>query len=1378
MRRDAPQEDGQAGPPTRARESSEGMDFGDSFLKEVLRAGPSSRLPVPGQRLGGPEGQRFHILQQMGQGGMGQVFRAQDATLQREVALKFLLPRKGFEELTLAEARAVARLDHENIVRIFDVAQWSPTPGHTQVPFLVMELLEGETLAGLLRRERPGLRRALEILEAIAAGLAHAHERGIVHRDLKPGNVFLTREGSVKLLDFGLSHLAEEPVRSALQLGGGTPAYMAPEQWRGEAQDARTDIWAAGVVLHELLTGEPPFQGASLAELSERVTSPEPAPPIRVRHPEVPRQVDALLATALAKEPARRFSSALELREEVRELRGRLFGAGCEGWRPTAEPQRRQVTLVSCQLAGLAGSGAPFDTEDLGELELAFHEACVEVIERHGGSVALSMGGEVLACFGWMQGREDDSERAVRAGLQLTRGLEEMLQRRLPHLVLAGLSVRSGVHTELMAVGARLQGEAPKVAAWLARWGSSGGVVISDGTWQLVRGSFLAEPLGSQVFEGLLGRVSMEAHQVLRERESASRFERAHVAERLSPLVGRERELGLLLECWAQARRGKGSFVLVNGEAGIGKSRLIEALCERMASESAHLIQVQCWSRFSARELHPIIEMLQKVVGSNLEDPPPLRLEKLEERLRRMGLSQEDTHLLGLLLALPVPEDSPVLQLTPERRKEKTFESLAHVLVHCPCEESPELLVIEDLHWADSTLLELLGFLLERMESARVLIVLSARPEFQPDWPRYVWFHRLVLERLSAGSATSLVREVARGRELPEETVQTLVEKTDGIPLFIEEMTRMVLEGGTAAPIPLTLHELLLARLDMLPSRQKALAQLGAVVGRAFCLHMLAAVSEREDAPLRRDLAGLMDAGLLQEQERYGMPGYQFRHALFQEVAYQSLSRRTRMHHHRRIARVLAEHLPQVVEGAPEVLAYYLTEAGEHAPAIDYWEKAGRLALERQDNAEAMSHLTRALELLPVLADAQLRLQRELELRMALGLSMLQVQRYDVPETERMFARVWELIPRVGEALPRLDLCFWGLFVYCFARSEYSQAKELAERLVDLGRRHGRLGLLNLGHRMNAVLLFCWGRLRESVQELECILGGPEPPLEEYRAIAVNYWIEPRTAALAHGAIVQVFLGQMDASRRWARDALELAERVGHPHTLALTQVCVAVACAIRGDVPEAMELAEKAMALSSERSFVMWHSWAALVRAWALSELGQPHEGLALMRQEFEHWRALGIRAGTPHTPYRLSLLAEVHLKLGQVREALAAVHEGLAWGAMTGDRDVAAELHRLRGECLRRLGRERDARYGFIRAITLAREQGAALFELLATVSLCHLLRDMGRPEAARRMLERACARFAAGGEWTDLQEARALLEELTTATVVPLKESAGSL
>ncbi|WPB76857.1 protein kinase [Archangium violaceum] len=1355
MSRDAPLEDGRTWPPTEAGGFSEASDSEDSFLKEVLQVEPSSRLPDLGEWLGGADGRRFQLLAPMGRGGMGQVFRAWDETLRREVALKFLLPRPGMEELALAEARAVARLDHENIVRIFDVAEWCRTPGQARVPFLVMECLEGEPLAGLMSRERPELRRTLELLEAIAAGLAHAHERGIVHRDLKPGNVFLTREDTVKLLDFGLSHLAVEPVRSALQPAGGTPAYMAPEQWRGEPQDARTDLWAVGVVLYELLTGELPFQGATLAELRERVTSARPAPSVRTRHPEIPRQVEALLSTLLAKEPARRFSSALELREELHELRGRLFGTGREVPDGAAGPQWRQVSLVSCQLSGLAEGGAPLDAEELGELELAFHEACVELIERHGGTVVLSMGGEVLACFGWVQGREDDSERAVRAGLQLIHGLPDALRHRRPHLSLSRMSVRGGVHTEWMAVGARLQGEAPKVAAWLAERAGPGGLAVSERTWTLVRHSFLGEPLGPQSFTGLSGSVPLAAHRVSCEREVGSRFARTRMAGRLSPLVGRERELGELLSLWARAQRGQGAFVLVSGEAGIGKSRLIEALCER-AAPPLQLIRMQCWSRFSTQALHPVIELLQTLVAAGPEQPPSEHLRQLEA----WGHAQEDTHLLASLLALPLPEDSPVLQLTPERRREKTLEALVHLLLHRSCDDAPVLLVLEDLHWADSNLLAFLGLLLERGARARLLVVLSARPEFQPDWSPHDGLHRLVLERLPAGLAAALVREVAQGHGLTEEAVQTLVEKTDGIPLFIEEMTRMVLEGGAAASIPLSLNELLLARLDLLPSRQRSLAQVGAVMGREFSYALLSAVAERDEARSKRELAGLMEAGLLRQREGAEGPMYEFRHVLLQEAAYQSLSRSARRRLHGRIARVLAERFPALVEARPEALAYHLTEAGAHAAAIEPWLWAGALALRREASPEALGHVTRALALWQGLPEAEQRPHEELRLRLLQGAAMVGVQGLSSPAGAEVYARVRELILQVGEALPRWEWHFWVPLSFHFARGEFQQVQELADRLVDLGQRHENRGMELMGRRMGASVLFSSGRPREAMAELTRVLARSELPLEELRRQAMFMGVELRVAAWAHGSVGHAVLGQMEESRRWGREALALAGRVGHPHTTAFMRVYVSLAHVLRGEAPEALAMAEQAMALSSERSFLVWLVWASVVKGWAVAELGRLQEGLAMLRKALDRWRTMGIRAGIP---FNLSMLASILLKQGRFREALVAVEQGLLHGAELGEHITDARLHQLRGECLRRLGREADARRCFLSALAVAREQGAGLFELRAMVSLCRQQRDLGRTRAARRLLSRAITRFESGGDSAYLQEARALLDEL---------------
>jgi predicted ATPase/class 3 adenylate cyclase len=1285
---------------------------------------------------------------------MGRVFRARDEKLQREVALKFLFPRPGFEQQTLEEARSVARLDQENIVRIFDVAEWSRAPGAARVPFLVMECLEGESLAALLKREHLGVRRALEILRAITTGLAHAHARHIVHRDLKPGNVFLTRQGTVKLVDFGLSHLASGPASSTRQPTWGTPGYMAPEQWRGEAQDARTDLWAAGVVLYEMLTGRLPFTGFTREELRAQVTSAAPVPSVRAHHPEIPPEVEVLLATALAKAPTRRFASALELREEVRELEARLGPEAVE--ETPVLPQRRRMTLIACRLRVPQGAEARLDSEDLGELQAAFHQACGEVIQQHGGSLLPFVGSGVLACFGHPQAREDDPERAVHAGLHLVDSLPELLRRKLPRLPVV-LAVSVGIHTDEVVLregalapwsqGPLLQGDAPNLTEWLAREAGPGEVVVGATAWRRVHGAFETALLGARTFEGGLGSKGLELHRVLRERKAASRFEQALAVGGLTPLVGRQRELGWLLERWEQACQERGALVLVSGEAGIGKSRLIQELCEQVPPGVGLLLRTQCWSRFSTRALHPMVAVLQGTLHSTLKEPPSRWIRELEARREEFGLSSEEVHLVGLLLELPIPTDSPVLQLTPERRKEKSLALLVQflmLLTRCSC---PVLLVVEDVHWADSILLEWLGLLIEHVERGRCLVVLSARPEFRPDWPPRHGFHRLALERLPEGLAAVLVKQSARGRELPEETVQQLVAKTDGIPLFIEEMTRMVLEGGEAASIPVTLHELLLARLDLLPSRQKALAQLCAVVGRDFSWALLVTLSERKDAGLRRELAGLVEAGLLQAREGPEGPGFQFRHALLQDAAYQSLPRGLRRQHHQRITQVLVERFPEVVAARPEVLAHHSKEAGAYEAAIRYGTRAGVLALQRWALREAVGHLSRALDLLRGLPDASQHAQEELRILTALRMPLVALQSYRSLEVERLFTRMCELLPGVEESLPQLKQSYGGAISYFYIRGQFPQAYALAMELLRLGERHQDPETLSLAHRFMAANLLTRGRLREAREHGD-------------RAVELaSSFAELRLSAHGLEGFLHATLGEPEVARRHCQEALDLAHRIGPSSYITLSSLThyVAGAYQLLRQSEGLLELLTQAKTLGSARFFWLLQTWSMGLQGWVMAELGKPREGLALVLRALEALRVQGIEIARLRF---MGLLAELHLTLGEVEAGLAVVREALDLVERTGERFYEAELHRVDGELLWAAGSADEARSRFLRALQVAREQGAGLFELRAMVSLCRLLGHLGRPAVARRLLGRACARFETGGDSRDLREARALL------------------
>jgi serine/threonine protein kinase/tetratricopeptide (TPR) repeat protein len=1322
-------------------------DFGDSLLREVAHLPPPFRKPAVGERLGGPDGLRFEIIEELGGGAMGQVFSAWDEELQREVALKFLLRPEGLGgtpliSLLRREARAIAHLDHENIVRIFDVSELAGASKEPGVPCLVMERLEGESLGALLQREKPlGLRRSLEIMSAVAAGLAHAHERGIVHRDLKPSNVFITRQGTVKLLDFGLAHL--------LAVGGsplphqptaGTPSYMAPEQWRGEKQDARTDVWAAGVMLFEMLTGRQPYTYVPLDVLRQRVMSPEPVPSVRTRMPELPAEVEALVASALAKEPQRRLPSAQELREQLRLLEERLGP-----WREEPHalaPERRQVTLVSCKLAGLGGLAEGLDAEDLSELEAAFHQSSSEIIQRHGGSMTTCVGDAVLACFGYPVAKEEDSEHAVRAGMALSRSLPEVLRKQLPHLSLGTLAVCVGLHTETVAFDdilpelrgrtPTIQGEAPRIAVWLAGQAGPNEVILSHASHTLVQRSFDAERLGTRTFEGLSGERKVECWRVVRARKAVFRFDRALAIGTLSPLVDRERELAQLLDWWKRAEQGQGGLVLITGEAGIGKSRLIQELRERVSPESSVRLRCQCWSQFDNSTFYPIVEMLQHLLHLDPEGLPQQNLRALEVQLGKFGLAPERMALIASFLSLPIKENFLVLQLSPERQKERTFEALADLLLRI-AREQPVLAVIEDLHWADPSTLALLGYLLEKLEHSRVLLVLSARSSFQPPWRGASGLHRLVLERLSAELTGTLVKEAAGEYALSEEMVRQLVAKTDGIPLFAEEMTYMMLERATAgAPpsfgtlhsIPVTLHELLLARLDMLPARQKALAQLCSVVGRSFSLVLLATLTRRGPNGLRRDVESLVSAGLLHQVDDTE-PSYQFRHALLQEAAYQSQLRGTRRQHHRRIAQALVEQFPDWVEAQPELLAHHYTEAGECQLAVQYWAQAGIRASLRSANREAVTHLQMALKLLRNLPDRDQRIREELQLLIALGIPLSQEQGYRSPEVKQTYFRARELFLLVGESLPQLELSYWGPFAYYFARAEYSLGHELAEQLVGLGQRHNNPELLSLGYRMMGADFFTWGRMKQGLEYVERALACSDFTLEEHRALAVRHWTNPQAMALVFASVIHSATGQGERARYFEREALELSRRIGHPHTLAYVLTYASVARMMRRDVPGTSKLAEECHALSREHWFRLWLVWSGVLRAWARSELGHPEEGLAQMRCWLGEWRKAGVRAGMP---LNIGLLAEIHLRLRQPHEALSVVREGLKWVAAVRESYFESELYRIEGEALRALGRTEEARDSFLQGVRVAYAQGAHGFEQHALGGLGLSSPDMG--------------------------------------------------
>src|SRR5450631_1129576 len=1032
--------------------------------------------------------------------------------------------------------------------------------------------------------------------------------------------------------------------------------------------------------------------------------------------------------------------------------------------------ERRQLTVMFCDLVGSTALSARLDPEDMREIMSAYHHRCAQVIGKSGGFVAKYMGDGVLAYFGYPQAHEDDAERAVRCGLALVDAAS-----RLQTSHGATLQVRIGIATGVVVVGdligegaAQEQGvvgDTPNLAARLQSLAEPGQVVIAPSTRRLTSGLFEYRDLGRVVLKGLANPI--QAWQVLAASAVQSRFEAQHETS-LAPLVGREEELELLLRRWNQASQGEGRVVLLTGEPGFGKSRLTAALQERLQSQPRIRLRYFCSRQHTDSALYPIINQLERAARFERGDAPAQKLLKLQTLLALPERAAE-VALLADLLSVPGDGQDGLFEMGPQKRKEKTFDALLAQLRRLD-QQRPVLMIYEDVQWIDPTTLELLALIVEQAPHMRLLLLISARPEFTPPWPGYAHLTTVSLTRLSRREGTTLITGAAQGRALPDEVTNQILVRTDGVPLFIEELTKAVLESGLLrkrehdyvldgplAPvaIPATLHDSLMARLDRLSSVRQV-AQVGAALGRQFShelLHAAAGIPERQ---LSDALEQLVRAELLFRRGAPPNAQYTFKHALVQDVAYASLLRANRQQLHARIARAYETRFPEVVRAQPELVAHHFTEAGLSDAAIEYWQRAGDLAMARSGHAEAIHHFSVALDLLTKLGDKPDRAAKELELCVKLGPALMMVKGTASPEVNAIYSRAVAL--EAGEDSSARFKALWGLYYYSMTSGRLSEAAAHADELLGLAQRLGADDLVLEGHHAKwATSLWC-GELaaadeysQEGMSRYDCA---------RHHALAFTFsGHDPGVCAHGNRAISMALLGFPQQAMKLGAEAITLARSLAHPYSLALAMWHCAIVFQVGRQRQGCRDLATELLEVSQEHDFPMMRGAGMFFSGWAAADGGELEPGIALMEDGLALFSA--VRQVT--RPYMLAVLASAKADLGKPGEGLELLKDALASTEVSGERWWQAELHRLRGRLLVARGQHDESEACFRRAIEVSRGQRAKTLELRAATSLARLWSDQGRNVEARDLLTPIYAWFTEGFETPDLRETKILLDSL---------------
>jgi class 3 adenylate cyclase/predicted ATPase len=1044
-------------------------------------------------------------------------------------------------------------------------------------------------------------------------------------------------------------------------------------------------------------------------------------------------------------------------------------------------PERRHVTVLFSDLVGSTALSARLDPEDLREVISAYQKCASEIVRRFDGFIAKFMGDGVLIYFGYPEAHEDDPERAVRAALELIAAIGN-LQTHAPLRTRIGIATGLVVVGDLIGSGAAQEqaivGKTPNLAARLQAIAEPDTVVIADGTRKLLGNLFELEDLGSPDLKGI--SAAERAWAVVRTSSAESRFDALH-AGGLTELVGRQEELDLLMRRWSKVIAGEGQVVLLSGEAGIGKSRLTAALMERLATEPHTRHRYFCSPQHTDSALYPIINHIQRAAGFAQNNDAQAKLDKLDAVLMQSFTPLQDRALFAELLSLPNDGRYPTIDLTPQQRRQRTFEALT-AQSFALAEQSPMLMIFEDAHWIDPTSLEALSRGIDGMRAACILVIITYRPEFEPPWVGRPYVTTLTLNRLGERDIAALIDGLVGNNPLPAKIRQDIIERTDGVPLFVEEMTKAVLEAESegdapqaaaaippsALAVPASLHASLMARLDRL-GEAKELAQIGAAIGREFSHALLAAVARKPEEEVAWALDRIVAAGLLFRQ---GVPpdaSYLFKHALVQDAAYGTLLRQPRRALHARIAEMLEARFADVAENQPELLARHCSEAGLIERAALLWGKAGQRSLARSALVEAAGQFTRALDQIAALPATPALRREEIKLQVALITPLMQVKGHAAVETKAAAERARLLIEE-AEALgePPEDPLLLFSVLYSFwvaAHGAFNgeMMRALAVQFLALAEKQGATTPLVVGHRIMGSSLVQTGDIAEGRKHYDQAVALYHPAA--HGTDTTRFGQDLGIANLAYRSLPLWLLGYPKAARIDNDNSVKQARETGHGTTLilALTFLSVNDLLASR-DYAAAKTTMDELVALSDEKGALFWKEHGILLRGQLFALEGRATEAVDAISSSLATIRSTGTKM---YVPWFLMSLSKAHADLGQFDVAWRFISEAMTQIETTGERWYEAEVNRVAGEIAfgSPAGDLLKAQEYFERALAVARQQQAKSWELRAAMSLARLWSDQGKPQQAREVLASVFGWFTEGFDTRDLMEARALLDALAS-------------